>query len=326
MKTNLDQDSASAVLTVVGTLTVQHTVRLRGFDLSLGTVSILDPSVFKVMVHGFSTSPNKQMSLFLLCPAELNFFLPSLTFQISFTNIWSLLVLHSCFLLSQRLLLLQLLSTVNSVHSLGFSSFHHVFMWKSLMIVLFKCVFYVDCSFCVAYSFLFWNFRICIFVWSSFVSFWRPNIWQVPSICMSVSPTHLILLLLFQYSYAKPNYTESYFILIRRSEIIFYYGCILTSLFTFLGMICNVTESGKRVMIFLSSSRLLIVFTEKPDPPSGLELTDQTERTVQLTWLPGDEHNSPIQSRKCSACSKTGNFLKCLYNKEVFILEQIILL
>ncbi|XP_077401581.1 neuronal cell adhesion molecule a isoform X3 [Vanacampus margaritifer] len=34
---------------------------------------------------------------------------------------------------------------------------------------------------------------------------------------------------------------------------------------------------------------------EKPDPPADLELTDQTERSVQLTWIPGDEHNSPTQ-------------------------------
>uniref|UniRef100_A0AAY4EII7 Neuronal cell adhesion molecule a n=1 Tax=Denticeps clupeoides TaxID=299321 RepID=A0AAY4EII7_9TELE len=34
---------------------------------------------------------------------------------------------------------------------------------------------------------------------------------------------------------------------------------------------------------------------KQPDPPTDLELTDQRERSVQLTWTPGDEHNSPIQ-------------------------------
>ncbi|XP_040028996.2 neuronal cell adhesion molecule a isoform X6 [Gasterosteus aculeatus] len=34
---------------------------------------------------------------------------------------------------------------------------------------------------------------------------------------------------------------------------------------------------------------------EKPDPPTDLELTDQTERSVHLTWIPGDEHNSPTE-------------------------------
>ncbi|XP_030646265.1 neuronal cell adhesion molecule a isoform X7 [Chanos chanos] len=33
----------------------------------------------------------------------------------------------------------------------------------------------------------------------------------------------------------------------------------------------------------------------RPDPPTDLELTDQQERSVQLTWIPGDEHNSPTQ-------------------------------
>ncbi|XP_051547368.1 neuronal cell adhesion molecule a isoform X1 [Myxocyprinus asiaticus] len=35
---------------------------------------------------------------------------------------------------------------------------------------------------------------------------------------------------------------------------------------------------------------------EQPDPPTDLELTDQREHSVQLTWTPGDEHNSPIKS------------------------------
>nr|XP_020470049.1 neuronal cell adhesion molecule-like isoform X14 [Monopterus albus] len=43
-----------------------------------------------------------------------------------------------------------------------------------------------------------------------------------------------------------------------------------------------------------SASAMLTVI-EKPDPPTDLELTDQKERSVQLTWIPGDEHNSPIQ-------------------------------
>ncbi|XP_030280992.1 neuronal cell adhesion molecule-like isoform X6 [Sparus aurata] len=37
------------------------------------------------------------------------------------------------------------------------------------------------------------------------------------------------------------------------------------------------------------------VVSERPDPPTDLELTDQKKRSVQLTWTPGDENNSPIQ-------------------------------
>lgn len=47
-------------------------------------------------------------------------------------------------------------------------------------------------------------------------------------------------------------------------------------------------------------TKFLIAFTEKPDPPTDLELTDQTERSVQLTWTPGDENNSLIESMKFS--------------------------
>ncbi|XP_048011137.1 neuronal cell adhesion molecule a isoform X11 [Megalobrama amblycephala] len=41
-----------------------------------------------------------------------------------------------------------------------------------------------------------------------------------------------------------------------------------------------------------ASATLRVV--EKPDPPTDLELTDQRERSVRLTWTPGDENNSPI--------------------------------
>ncbi|XP_018620971.1 neuronal cell adhesion molecule-like isoform X2 [Scleropages formosus] len=37
------------------------------------------------------------------------------------------------------------------------------------------------------------------------------------------------------------------------------------------------------------------IVSEQPDPPKDLELTDQRERSVQLTWIPGDDHNSPIR-------------------------------
>ncbi|XP_061773026.1 neuronal cell adhesion molecule-like isoform X9 [Nerophis ophidion] len=42
-----------------------------------------------------------------------------------------------------------------------------------------------------------------------------------------------------------------------------------------------------------ASAELTVV--ERPEPPTDLELTDQKKRSVQLTWIPGDEHNSPIQ-------------------------------
>ncbi|XP_067437686.1 neuronal cell adhesion molecule a isoform X3 [Thunnus thynnus] len=43
------------------------------------------------------------------------------------------------------------------------------------------------------------------------------------------------------------------------------------------------------------SASAMLTVVEKPDPPTALELTDQTERTVKLTWTPGDEHNSPTE-------------------------------
>ncbi|XP_008314031.1 neuronal cell adhesion molecule a isoform X5 [Cynoglossus semilaevis] len=43
------------------------------------------------------------------------------------------------------------------------------------------------------------------------------------------------------------------------------------------------------------SATAMLTVVEIPDPPTDLELTDQTERSVQLTWIPGDENNSPTQ-------------------------------
>uniref|UniRef100_A0A671QJ48 Neural cell adhesion molecule L1 n=1 Tax=Sinocyclocheilus anshuiensis TaxID=1608454 RepID=A0A671QJ48_9TELE len=43
------------------------------------------------------------------------------------------------------------------------------------------------------------------------------------------------------------------------------------------------------------SANAILTVVEQPDPPTDLELTDQRERSVQLTWTPGDENNSPIQ-------------------------------
>ncbi|XP_009298414.1 neuronal cell adhesion molecule a isoform X29 [Danio rerio] len=43
------------------------------------------------------------------------------------------------------------------------------------------------------------------------------------------------------------------------------------------------------------SASATLTVVEQPDPPTDLELTDQRERSVRLTWTPGDEHNSPIK-------------------------------
>ncbi|XP_072280990.1 neurofascin isoform X21 [Pyxicephalus adspersus] len=42
------------------------------------------------------------------------------------------------------------------------------------------------------------------------------------------------------------------------------------------------------------TSRLTTIQRDKPDPPMDLELTDLAERSVRLTWTPGDDNNSPI--------------------------------
>ncbi|XP_041794436.1 neuronal cell adhesion molecule-like isoform X3 [Chelmon rostratus] len=66
--------------------------------------------------------------------------------------------------------------------------------------------------------------------------------------------------------------------------------------------ITDVTENDAGVYTCITNTTLdhdsasaELTVVERPDPPTDLELTDQKKRSVQLTWTPGDEHNSPIQ-------------------------------
>ncbi|XP_061617397.1 neuronal cell adhesion molecule a isoform X9 [Phyllopteryx taeniolatus] len=54
-------------------------------------------------------------------------------------------------------------------------------------------------------------------------------------------------------------------------------------------------DSARATLTVVEATPTPAIVYEKPDPPTDLELTDQTERSVQLTWIPGDEHNSPTQ-------------------------------
>ncbi|XP_054656560.1 neuronal cell adhesion molecule a isoform X11 [Dunckerocampus dactyliophorus] len=54
-------------------------------------------------------------------------------------------------------------------------------------------------------------------------------------------------------------------------------------------------DSASAMLTVVEATPTPAIVYEKPDPPTDLELTDQTERSVQLTWIPGDENNSPTQ-------------------------------
>ncbi|XP_053174676.1 neuronal cell adhesion molecule-like isoform X2 [Scomber japonicus] len=54
-------------------------------------------------------------------------------------------------------------------------------------------------------------------------------------------------------------------------------------------------DSASAELTVIEATPTPAVVYERPDPPTDLELTDQKKRSVQLTWTPGDEHNSPIQ-------------------------------
>ncbi|XP_036977780.1 neuronal cell adhesion molecule a isoform X11 [Acanthopagrus latus] len=54
-------------------------------------------------------------------------------------------------------------------------------------------------------------------------------------------------------------------------------------------------DSASAMLTVVEATPTPAIVYEKPDPPTDLELTDQTERSVRLSWIPGDEHNSPTQ-------------------------------
>ncbi|XP_075130320.1 neuronal cell adhesion molecule isoform X11 [Leptodactylus fuscus] len=66
-------------------------------------------------------------------------------------------------------------------------------------------------------------------------------------------------------------------------------------------VIKNVTEKDKGMYTCVANTTLDSVsasaqlnVVDRPEPPSDLELTDRLDRSVQLSWVPGDDNNSPI--------------------------------
>ncbi|XP_051974370.1 neuronal cell adhesion molecule-like isoform X1 [Xyrauchen texanus] len=54
-------------------------------------------------------------------------------------------------------------------------------------------------------------------------------------------------------------------------------------------------DSASAALTVVQATPIPPVVQEQPDMPTDLELTDQRERSVQLTWTTGDENNSPIK-------------------------------
>ncbi|XP_061084985.1 neuronal cell adhesion molecule-like isoform X22 [Conger conger] len=54
-------------------------------------------------------------------------------------------------------------------------------------------------------------------------------------------------------------------------------------------------DSATAMLTVIESTPAPAVVYGQPDPPTDLELSDEQARSVQLTWISGDEHNSPIQ-------------------------------
>ncbi|XP_018602880.1 neuronal cell adhesion molecule a isoform X5 [Scleropages formosus] len=54
-------------------------------------------------------------------------------------------------------------------------------------------------------------------------------------------------------------------------------------------------DSASAMLTVVEATPTPAIVYEQPDPPTDLELTDPQQRSVQLTWVSGDDNNSPIQ-------------------------------
>ncbi|XP_075886408.1 neuronal cell adhesion molecule a isoform X4 [Nelusetta ayraudi] len=54
-------------------------------------------------------------------------------------------------------------------------------------------------------------------------------------------------------------------------------------------------DSASAMLTVVEATPTPAIVYERPDPPTELVLSDQTEKSVRLTWVHGDEHNSPTQ-------------------------------
>lgn len=50
------------------------------------------------------------------------------------------------------------------------------------------------------------------------------------------------------------------------------------------------------------------VCKDRPDPPTDLELSDPHERSVRLSWVPGNSHHNPITGERCPGKSVSSIF------------------
>lgn len=53
---------------------------------------------------------------------------------------------------------------------------------------------------------------------------------------------------------------------------------------------------------------LLLYFSDVPDPPEDLQLSENQNRSVRLSWKAGATHNSPVNGRKGFPASLLGLF------------------
>lgn len=72
---------------------------------------------------------------------------------------------------------------------------------------------------------------------------------------------------------------------------------------------------------------MLLLPVARPERPRDLELTDLAERSVVLTWIPGDDNNSPITGQCTQLWLENENIGVCwvclpMYSKLHFILSS----
>lgn len=61
------------------------------------------------------------------------------------------------------------------------------------------------------------------------------------------------------------------------------------------------------------------LFKDRPDPPTDLELSDPHERSVRLSWVPGNSNHNPITGESHPGKSGLSRSVSVIYRTHALL-------
>uniref|UniRef100_A0A8C1XH53 protein-tyrosine-phosphatase n=1 Tax=Cyprinus carpio TaxID=7962 RepID=A0A8C1XH53_CYPCA len=68
-----------------------------------------------------------------------------------------------------------------------------------------------------------------------------------------------------------------------------------------------------------------ITVVDRPDPPTQIQMTEPKDRSVTLSWTPGDDHNSPVLGTVCFSCLGNSLSVRSQYLMHVNLLYYLLI-